>query len=152
MSSYIKTANLAKLKFMIRRFLLYGLIGWIAEIIFTGLSSLLEGSIRLTGYTYLWMFPIYGMAVFLEPIHDRIRQSPWPVRGTIWAGAIFTIEYVTGWLLSVTIGVCPWDYSGLTRYSVDGFIRLDFFPVWFIAGLIFERIHDYLDTIRRELG
>ncbi|NLG32902.1 MAG: hypothetical protein GX550_05215, partial [Syntrophomonadaceae bacterium] len=65
---------------------------------------------------------------------------------------IFTIEYLTGWLLSVIIGVCPWDYSGLTRYSVDGFIRLDFFPVWFTAGLIFERIHDYLDIIRRELG
>jgi uncharacterized membrane protein len=131
-----------------KRFIIYGLIGWIAEVVFTGIGSLVQGSVNLTGYTYLWMFPIYGLAIFLEPVHDRIRPIPWFIRGTIWAAIIFNIEYLTGWMLSLAIGACPWDYSNLTSLSVDGFIRLDFFPVWFAAGLIFERIHDYLDSIR----
>ncbi|NLU50678.1 MAG: hypothetical protein GXX09_09800 [Syntrophomonadaceae bacterium] len=131
---------------MAGRFVLYGFIGWIAEVIFTGTSSFLAGSLRLTAYTYLWMFPIYGTAVFLEPLHDHIRDVPWPVRGFIWAGAIFVIEYLAGGLLHLLIGFCPWDYTGTTPFSVGGYIRLDFLPIWFAGGLIFERLHDYLDT------
>jgi len=130
---------------MVTRFIIYGFIGWIAEVLFTGTGSLLAGSLRLTAHTYLWMFPIYGAALFLEPIHERIRLTPWPVRGFIWAGLIFTIEYLAGWFLEMLIGLCPWDYSGDSSLSINGFIRLDFLPVWFSAGLIFEQIHDYLD-------
>ncbi len=132
---------------MMKRFIIYGFVGWIFEIVFTGTGSLLRGSLSLTGYTYLWMFPIYGMAVLLEPVHNRIRLAPWPIRGVIWVSLIFFIEYISGWLLSNGIGFCPWDYSGFSPYVVDGFIRLDFFPFWFIAGLLFENIHDFLDSI-----
>ena len=37
------------------------------------------------------------------------------------------------------MGVCPWDYTG--RHSnIDGLIRLDFAPLWFMTGLLFEQI------------
>lgn len=130
-----------------KKFLLYGLIGWIAEIIFTGTGSLLNGVLSLTAQTYLWMLPIYGLAVFLEPFHDQIRSAPWPVRGFIWASLILGMEYASGWLLRLIIGFCPWDYTGQSRFAVDGLVRLDYFPVWFAAGLLFERIHDYLNRI-----
>ena len=130
---------------MLIRFIIYGLIGFLTEVIFTGMGSLVSGSWYLTGHTYLWMFPIYAMAIFLEPLHDRIRESPWLVRGFIYVGAIFIIEFFAGWLLNMTIGFCPWDYTGRTSFSVNGYIRLDFLPFWFVAGLIFERIHDFLD-------
>jgi uncharacterized membrane protein len=136
---------------MVKRFIIYGLTGWILEIAFTGTTSILSGSPRLLGYTYLWMFPIYGMAILLEPIHDRIRFSPWMIRGFIWAGIIFTIEYLSGWILQAAIGVCPWDYTNRTPYSIDGFIRLDFLPAWFLAGLLFERLHDYLITVQARI-
>jgi uncharacterized membrane protein len=130
---------------MIIRFLVYGLLGWIIEIVFTGTGSLLSGSLSLTGFTYLWMFPIYGMAILLEPVHNYIRAAPWFLRGLVWAGMIFFIEYCSGLLLQVIIGFCPWDYSGASRYAVDGFIRLDYLPFWFGAGLMFEKVHDFLD-------
>lgn len=136
---------------MLKRFIIYGLIGWIVEVIFTGTFSLLSGSVRLTAHTYLWMFPIYGLAVFFEPIHDEIRSLAWPVRGLIWAILIFSIEYTTGWLLKSAIGICPWDYSGNSVYSVQGFIRLDFAPFWFTGGLIWEKIHDYLDSLEEKI-
>ncbi len=115
------------------------------EIIWTGLESLIRGDVRLAGTTYLWMFPIYGLAVFLEPIHNRIRHIQWFVRGLTWLGIIWSIEYSTGWIIRGTTGLCPWDYSGSTPYSVNGLIRLDMAPAWFMAGLLFEKLHDLLD-------
>jgi uncharacterized membrane protein len=69
------------------------------------------------------------------------------VRGAIWAPFIITLEYVSGWTLQSLIGFCPWDYSPYTDSSVNGFIRLDFVPVWFVVGLLFERFHDLLDRV-----
>jgi len=131
---------------MKERFFIYGLIGWGLEVFWTGLGSLMRGDLNLSGYTYLWMLPIYGSAVFLEAFHDRIRPMPWLVRGFIWAAIILMFEYSTGWILRQVLGFCPWDY-GRSRYTLDGLIRLDYTPVWFIVGLLFEQLHDLLDHI-----
>lgn len=132
---------------MVMRYILYGLAGWCIEIFWTGLGSLISGDVNLRGWTYLWMFPIYGLAIFMEPVHNRIRNLPFFIRGTIYTLIIFFIEYSTGLLLKTFLGVCPWDYSG-TPFSVGGFIRLDYAPAWFIAGLLFERVHDALISIQ----
>ncbi|WZL74262.1 hypothetical protein QBE52_05865 [Clostridiaceae bacterium 35-E11] len=131
---------------MLIRFMIYGLIGWCIEITWTGLGSAFSGDKKLTGYTYLWMFPIYGLAVLLEPVHDMIVNWPWVLRGGIWIGMIYLIEYITGWLIQSYTGRCPWDY-GNTKYAVKGLIRLDYAPAWLLAGLLFERIHVFLDRI-----
>lgn len=125
--------------------MLYGMLGWCLEVVWTGLGSLLAGDARLASHTYLWMFPIYGLAVLFEPVHDRLRSSPWPLRGLVWMLLFFAVEYATGWLIRQAVGVSPWQYYG--RWQVDGLIRLDYGPVWFVAGLLFERVHDFLDRV-----
>ncbi|NLM97876.1 MAG: hypothetical protein GX175_09775 [Halanaerobiaceae bacterium] len=128
---------------MITRFFVYGLAGWCMEIFWTGLGSLVRGEAELRGWTYLWMFPIYGLAILMEPIHNQIRDWPFYLRGIVYVFFIFMIEYTTGWILRNTISLCPWDYSH-SAYSINGLIRLDYAPAWFAAGLIFEKIHDLL--------
>lgn len=132
---------------MLLRYTIYGLTGLLLEIFWTGLGSLLSQNYALTGHTYIWMFFIYGLGVFLEPIHDRIREGNFLVRGLIWVGVIYVIEFTTGLLLKLLIGYCPWDYSKLTEYTLWGFIRFDYIPVWFVVGLTFEKYHDFLDKI-----
>lgn len=110
----------------------------------TGLGALLRGNLNMPGFSYLWMFPIYGSAVILEPVHEHIRVLPWYIRGIIWMMVIFSIEYVSGWLIRQSIGTVPWDYSGSSPYALSGLIRLDYAPVWFGVGLLFEKAHDYL--------
>ncbi|MGI6588652.1 MAG: putative ABC transporter permease [Peptococcia bacterium] len=132
---------------MVKRFVIYGLLGWTMEILWTGLGSLLKGNLMLSSFTYLWMFPIYGLAVFLEPVHDYIDNLPWYVRGGIWVVIILSLEYLTGWLLMSFLGRCPWDYSDVTPYHIQGLIRLDYIPAWFLAGLVFEKIHRTLDKL-----
>ncbi|NLK20509.1 MAG: hypothetical protein GX308_00155 [Epulopiscium sp.] len=130
-----------------KRFIIYGLAGWCMEIIWTGLGSFLNGNVTLEAGTYIWMFPIYGLAILLEPIHNKIRKWPVIIRGGVYTALIFFIEYLTGWALQRLIGACPWDYSG-TSFSVNGFIRLDYAPAWFVASLVFEKLHDGLMNIK----
>ena len=53
---------------MIKKFLTCGVVGWCLEIIFTAACTMKKHDIRLKGNTSLWMFPIYGMAVLLQPL------------------------------------------------------------------------------------
>lgn len=129
---------------MLKRFLIYGSIGWIMEIMWTGLDSLIHGDLRMMGFTNLWMFVIYGCAVFLEPLHHIIAGWRWPLRGFVWLAIIWAAEYFSGLILVHSLGVYPWHYSD--RFSIDGLITLTFAPVWFFGGLLFERIHRILDS------
>jgi uncharacterized membrane protein len=132
--------------FMGKRFIFYGLLGLCMEVCWTGMGALFKGDMKLSAFTYIWMLPIYGLGVFLEVVHDKMRNMPIVLRGGIYAILIFFVEYSSGMLLRKMIGVCPWDYSG-SAFSVNGVIRLDYFPVWFLVGLIYERIHDALDRM-----
>lgn len=129
------------------RFVLYGLGGICAEVFFTALTeSLPRRDWRLLGTSYLWMFPIYGMLVFLyEPVHDLIRYAPWWGRAVIWALGFTAVEWISGWLIARFSGRCPWDYVAAgKRFAINPYIRWDFFPVWAIVGLALEAVHDFL--------
>lgn len=131
---------------LLKRFLFYGVTGWGIEIVWTGLGSLISGDLRLMGYSNIWMLLIYGCAVFLEPLHDIIAEWNWLARGAIWMVLIWGMEYTSGFLLYIVLGVHPWIYSG--PLAIDGLVTLAFAPAWFCAGLLFERIHNMLDGYR----
>lgn len=127
-------------------FVAYGIFGWCAEVVWTGLRSGIRGDRTLASRTYLWMFPIYGLAaVFFEPLHDAVRSLPALRRAAIYAAGIMATEYLSGWTLERTLGKCPWDYRGKTRLHLRGYVRLDYAPAWALAGLVLERLHDLLD-------
>ena len=71
-----------------QRFLAYGLAGWCSEVVVTAIRSRgRDGNWRLTGTTYAWMLPIYGLAeVLFEPAYDAARDRGWPwwQRGLLW--------------------------------------------------------------------
>jgi len=125
------------------RFVIYGLSGLCLEVFWRGLDSLFHGDLTLSGTTYIWMFFIYGLAVLLEPIHNRIGSWPIILRGGVYTVIIFFIEYSTGALLRAVLGKCPWNY-GDGYLSINGLITLRFIPVWFCAGLLFELGHNAL--------
>lgn len=129
------------------RFLIYGALGWIVEIVWTGLGSVLRGDPRLMAQTYLWMFPIYGGgALVLERLLPLLADKHWLARGAAGVGVIFFVEYVTGLSLRALVGRSPWDYSG-TPFSVNGLIRLDYAPAWFVLSLMFERVQPVISRV-----
>ncbi|MBQ9090992.1 MAG: hypothetical protein IJY52_01825 [Anaerotignum sp.] len=129
---------------MVKNFMIFGVLGWCAEILWTGFCSLLAGDNALTAQTYLWMFPIYGLAGLSVPLFLAFRRyCPLWQRVGFYVFAIFTVEFATGWLLQMVTGACPWDY-GDGRFSVMGLIRLDYAPLWAILGLFFEEMCVFL--------
>lgn len=129
----------------LKRFIIYGIIGLLLEVIYTGLAALLKGDLSMQGFTFLVMMPIYGLSIFLEPLHTQLRPHPWWTRGLIYLTVIWMIEYSSGLFLTSILGSCPWNYSDLL--NIDGYITLRMAPEWFLAGLGFEFIHDFLDRL-----
>lgn len=128
------------------KILIYGCFGMVLEVIWTGTWSLVEGDAALTATTYLWMMPIYGCsAIALEYLHDKIRTRSMWIRGSVWMLFIFTLEFIYGYLLRSQIGICPWEYKN-GFFTIDGLIRLDYAPLWFVMGLLFEALHDRLEA------
>jgi uncharacterized membrane protein len=127
------------------RFVLYGLGGWCGEVLYTAVGErLVRGDWRLTGTTYLWMFPIYGLiAPLFEPVHNATRQWPRAARAVVWSLGFTAVEWISGRLIAHFTGRCPWDYSG-KRFAINPYIRWDYFPVWAMVGLALEPVHDFL--------
>ena len=124
---------------MIRRnFLRCGMMGWCLELFWTGLHSLRIRDPKLTGRSSLWMFPIYGSAAFLSPIIRLLKKHSLWKRGLVYMLCIYAGEYISGSLLKKR-NFCPWDYSR-SRFHYRGLIRFDYAPLWFTAGLLFEKI------------
>ena len=121
-----------------KNFALCGMAGWCMEIIFTSLGAFRKNDFTLTGNTSIWMFPIYGMASVIGEAYPLLKRWPVALRGGLYGMGILSFEYLSGSLLK-NHKACPWDYSG-AKMNVNGLIRLDYFPLWVGAGLVFERI------------
>ena len=130
--------------------MVYGVAGVASEVVFTGArDGLRRQSPALEGHSYLWMLPIYGLSAFLfEPAHAVLRGRTWWQRAAVYSLGIMTVELVTGTALRRAIGVVPWDYSGRTRFVLPGgATRLDYAPLWGLAGLALERLHDGMRSV-----
>ena len=121
-----------------KNFLLCGLTGWGFECFFTGCKGLFNKDKKLPCSTSLWMFGIYGMGFLIKPIYKKIKKIPQFFRGIIYTIMIFLTEYSTGLVLKKH-NACPWDYSN-SKYNIKGVIRLDYAPLWYAVGLIYEKI------------
>lgn len=108
------------------------------EILFTGLHSFHNKEFKLVGRTSIWMFPIYGLACCLSPVSKALKGKSTLFRGGVYTCFIFIGEFFTGSLLK-KYQICPWDYSS-AKFNVKGLIRLDYAPLWFGAGLLFEKL------------
>lgn len=126
------------LKQFTRNFLRCGLAGWCMEILFTALHSLQRREFKLMGNTSVWMFPIYGCGAFIAPLSRLLSRRNVLIRGGTYMCLIYLMEYLSGHALQRR-HLCPWDYHR-SRFHIKGLIRLDYAPLWFGAGLLFERM------------
>jgi uncharacterized membrane protein len=134
------------------RFVIYGLVGWCIECLFTSVVDLASGTgdLRLKGYSYLWMHPIWGAGLLLGErllmeLQRRRLSRAWRVFLGMWV--CFAVEYLTGAVLVAVIGRCPWDYSGSVA-SVHGLIRLDYAPFWLLCAWMCEPLFSIVRRVR----
>ncbi len=128
---------------MLAHDLLIVAVGLALEVVFTALSELSQAKDwRLMGYTYIWMIPIYALIYpLLCVLYPRLAAWPFYLRGGLYVGLIYIVEYASGWLIRKATGQCPWEGGYYkARWGVHGLIRLDFAPAWFAAALLFESV------------
>lgn len=151
----MKTLSISQTKHYLKQlplnFCKCGVTGWCLEVLFTSTESIMRQDWRLMGRTSLLMFPIYGCGALLGPIGNAvdnwlnprsrftIKRTDLAIRhGMLYMVLIFVAEYASGAWLKAR-GMCPWDYTGRST-NIDGLIRLNFAPLWFATGLLFEQI------------
>lgn len=126
-------------------------LGMTTEIFFTAINDVIDDKmgLQLKGFSYIWMFPIYGLAGILFPLILKVIGN-WNVllRMCVYATGIIVIEFITGWLLDVFTGACPWEYK--TGWQILGYIRIDYFPLWAMFGLMVELALKFLMRLRFE--
>lgn len=143
---------MGKVKSKLISFALFGCFGITVEIFFTAISDFViaagEGvyNFRLMGQSYIWMFFIYGLiALLLPPIYSRLAKLPLLVRLLVYTLGIFTIEFITGFLLEQLTGRCPWKYQ--TGLHIMGYIRLDYAPAWMVFAWGMETYYLFLKKL-----
>lgn len=128
--------------------LIFGCIGITSEIFFVALvdnfTFFQEKGLfdpRMIGHSYIWMFFLYmWIPAIYHIIFPRLQFLALLSRLILYAFALIGVEFVAGFALDTIIGVCPWDYTGKTMFSILGYTRLDYFPFWMLFGFMCERI------------
>ena len=141
------------------RFCIYVLVGIFMEFMVTGISKLItvlhdkiddrpinKEDEKLTGYTYLWMIPVYGFFLLLafEPVFYIVKDFPIGFRYLIWCIAFTGFEFLSGFIYYKIIGFCPWQYQKWEFPKGKGFITMMFVPAWGFAGITIEQITLFL--------
>lgn len=75
--------------------------------------------------------------MYFLPALPEIKDKNTLLRGSIYTAFIFAGEFLSGLFLKKH-RICPWDYSR-AKFNIKGVIRLDYAPLWFTAGLFFEK-------------
>ncbi|MDQ2912906.1 MAG: hypothetical protein M3T56_06585 [Chloroflexota bacterium] len=137
---------------MFVRGLAYGVLGWSVDRLFTTLTgSLRHGRMRAPSVD-LGLVAVYALTLPLyEPVRDRVRHAPLGLRAAVYGVGILAVEYTSGRVIRRLRGAAPWDYTG-ARWTIEGLTRLDYFPLWAIAGLAMEGAHDALVRGRPAAG
>ena len=126
------------------RAIVYGAMGWTVDRAFTTLTRSARGGALAVPSPDLALLPIYALALPLfEPTHNAVRRASPIARAVIYGVGFIAAEYWAGRSLASATGRAPWNYTG-ARWSVHGHTRLDYMPLWAIAGLALERLHDRL--------
>lgn len=145
------------MSYYIQRFIAFASLGLLIEVVFTGIHSLLVLKNKSAqSKTYLWMIPIYGIGGILLQINRDILVSlgtPLLVRAIMHVIIIYVVEFVSGIGLHYLIGRCPWKYvvsethEEIHRFSIMGFVRVDYVFFWYVLALVFDGYSDKISAI-----
>lgn len=89
------------------------------------------------GYTHWTMFILGGICfICLGLINEFIPWNmPLCIQMLIGAVTITTLEYITGYIVNIKLGMNVWDYSNLP-FNLNGQICLLFSVLWYFISVI----------------
>lgn len=130
-------------------FVLFGIVGIFLEVCFITLTNLFKKKKdrTLAGQSSFWMFFIYGTVYFIILFgRTFFPELHLLVRALIYIPLFYLLEFCSGSLLKKFKAI-PWDYCRKKRkFHINGIICLDFAPLWYIGGVLFDLIYSYIQS------
>lgn len=112
-------------------FLIFGFIYCMLEILFRG-------------YTFISMYFIGGICgVLIGLINDKTPDMPIFYQCLLGSIIVTVIEFISGYILNIKLGLHIWDYSNLP-YNYKGQICLMFSCIWFFLSIPVIYLDDFL--------
>lgn len=137
-----KTIN-KKLTYIILTFILYAFIGWIYEVI---LEFYYGNGFVNRGFLFGPYLPVYGFGALLILLllykfsKKKIRLGKLNITPILVFILIFllttVVEYITGTMLDIFLGIRLWDYSHYT-FNINGLVCLSASTRFAIGGTLF---------------
>jgi hypothetical protein len=127
-------------------------LGMTTEVFFTAFMALFTGKsvtgkplIAMTGFTYVWMAFIYGLIPILGFfLYDKVKHLAIYYRLLLYVILLYTIEFISGYILKVATGSCPWEYK--TGWHIMGLIQLEYVPAWAFFTWMVERLYVFINS------
>ena len=96
------------------------------------------------GHSAISMFFVGGLCGLLIGLINEITPKM-PVLLQMLLGSVIVtfIEFVTGYILNIKLGLHIWDYSNL-RFNILGQVSLLFSILWFFLSFVVIKIDDIL--------
>ena len=136
--------------------LFFACFGITTEVFVVALTNLYNGTPycgeplwSLTGKTYVWMAFIYALIPLIAGVvYGKLKSLPTLLRWLAYTFLIFGVEYLSGLLLEILTGSCPWKYT--TGWHISGYIRLDYAPAWFVFSAMVEQLYLFVSGLFQE--
>ncbi len=132
---------------------LLGIVGWLVEVVFTGIGSLIRKDWAATSKTFLWMHPVYGgggFAVYL--IYNNVIISANPIVDAVVLAVLFYVPLFYGFealagLASIKLfGRILWDY-GRSKWTPMGLINIKYAHYWLLLALCMHPVVYFLSRV-----
>jgi uncharacterized membrane protein len=126
------------LKFALLKLLEYLVIFLIGGTVYVGIEILYRG------YSHWSMFIVGGIClIVIGLLNEGLIPSSWGIIKQMLLGAVIItcIEFITGCIVNLGLGLNVWDYSNLPL-NIAGQICLPFSIIWFFLSYVAIRVDD----------
>lgn len=127
----------------------FSVLGPMIEIVYTGISARVhKGDQRFRGHVSVKMIPAYALLGFFFPwIYSCVSETPFYLRGLIYAPLTHVLEFCLGALFLKWTGVRHWEYEG--KLNFRGHTDLALFPLFFVVSLALEWVYLHIHVVWR---
>ena len=123
---------------MLFNILLHGLFGCLGGLLYILVELIWRG------YSHWTMILLGGLCFVLIGLLDEIQQKPPVLLQMLQGASIVTfLEFITGCVLNLWLGLGVWDYSNMP-FNILGQICLPFTFIWFFISYLVIKIENLM--------
>ena len=111
-----------------------------------GGSTYLFMEVTFRGYSYISMFVVGGLCFILIGVINELTTLSITTQMLLSAGIVTMLEYTSGCILNLGLGLNVWDYSNIP-YNLNGQICLLFSILWIFVSLFAIVVDDLIRHI-----